>query len=85
MLKFPYKVRPNDPTKRGEIACIPARKLLFGDGIGSNTRYAVWPIHTRFDAVEWFVADAEHPNARPTAVVIRQARTFEEAVSGIAP
>jgi hypothetical protein len=37
----------NDPTRRGQLAA-PMR--IFGE----YSRYAVAPVHTRFDAVEWF-------------------------------
>lgn len=67
----------NDPAKAGQLA---ARKRLFGD----CSRYAVAPIHTRFDAVQWFVWDAEHiDDGRPG--VIRQADTLENAVHGLVP
>jgi hypothetical protein len=64
----------NNPALKGSLA---ANKQFFGDA----SRYAVAPIHTRFDAVEWFVWDAEHPNSDMTqAEVIRQAETLEDAV-----
>ena len=67
----------NDPARKGELA---ARKRLFGD----FGRYAVAPVHTRFDAVEWFVWDAMHPlSTNSRAEVIRQAPTEEEAIFGL--
>ena len=70
----------NEPAKAGQLA---ARKRLFGD----CSRYAVAPVHTRFDAVQWFVWDAEHPwvdgDGRPS--VIRQADTLESALMGLVP
>lgn len=67
----------NNPALKGQPA---AKKVLFGE----RGRYAVWPIHTRFDAVEWFVADAEHPlSTMSRAEVIRQADTYEQAVEGL--
>ena len=68
----------NKPNLKGQLA---ARKVLFGD----CSRYAVAPVHTRFDAVEWFVWDAEHPrrNGDGRAHVIRQAATLEEALYGL--
>jgi hypothetical protein len=67
----------NNPSLKGQPA---ARKQLFGD----NSRYAVAPIHTRFDAVEWFVWDAEHAlSTNSRAEVIRQAATLEEALRGL--
>lgn len=68
----------NDPAKAGQPA---AKKQFFGD----HRRYAVWPIHTRFDAVEWFVADAEHPLSDTShAEIIRQEPTMEKAMEGLA-
>lgn len=56
------------------------RAYIFGE----NRRYAVAPIHTRFDALEWFVWDAEHPLSDLNhAEVIRQAETLEEALRGL--
>jgi hypothetical protein len=67
----------NDSSKAGQPA---ARKQFFGE----SCRYAVWPIHTRFDAVEWFVADAEHPLSDLShAEVIRQEPTLEKALEGL--
>lgn len=70
----------NEPAKAGQLA---ARKRLFGD----CSRYAVAPVHTRFDAVQWFVWDAEHPwidgDGKPN--VIRQADKLEDAVHGLVP
>jgi hypothetical protein len=65
----------NDATRKGQLA---APKRLFGD----YHRYAVAPIHTRFDAVEWFVWDADtDDDGRPA--VIRQAPSEEEATRGL--
>lgn len=67
----------NNPSLAGS----PAKKKEF---FGENSRYAVAPVHTRFDAVEWFVWDAEHPNATLLgAEVIRQEPTKELAISGL--
>jgi len=68
----------NDPSRKGQLA---ARKRLFGD----YHRYAVAPVHTRFDAVEWFVWDAEAYSPEGiTPAVIRQASSEEEAIAGLA-
>lgn len=70
-------VPSNNPALRGSLA---AKKQRFGEG----GRYAVAPVHTRFDAVEWFVWDAEHPlSSLNHAEVIRQADTLEEALRGL--
>jgi len=66
----------NDPTRKGQLA---ARKRLFGD----YHRYAVAPIHTRFDAVEWFVWDAHTDDGAGRPAVIRQASSEAEAVEGL--
>ncbi len=67
----------NNPTNAGSRA---SPKERFGD----YGRYAVAPIHTRFDAVEWFVWDADHPNSDMTkAEVIRQEPTKEAAMAGL--
>lgn len=68
----------NKPERKGELA---ARKRLFGD----CSRYAVAPVYTRFDAVQWFVWDAEHPWINDTGrpAIIRQASTLEEALHGL--
>jgi hypothetical protein len=65
----------NDPTRKGQLA---APKRLFGD----LRRYAVAPVHTRFDAVEWFVWDA-HTDDHGHPAVIRQASTEAEAIQGL--
>jgi len=46
----------NDVSLAGSLA---APKQFFGE----FRRYAVAPVHTRFDAVEWFVWDADVPRA----------------------
>jgi len=67
----------NIPANAGSLA---ARKELFGD----NSRYAIAPIHTRFDAVEWFVWDAEHPRSSMShAEIIRQEPTRDAALFGL--
>lgn len=66
----------NNAMLRGSLA---APKQFFGD----HGRYAVAPIHTRFDAVEWFVWDALHPlSTMNRAEVIRQEPTLDEALRG---
>lgn len=76
MLSFTSALK-NDSSRKGELA---APKQFFGE----NGRYAVAPVHTRFDTLEWFVWDAEHPlSDLHHAEVIRQAETMDEAVSGL--
>lgn len=67
----------NNPNLAGQLA---AKKELFG----GHSRYAIAPIHTRFDAVEWFVWDAERIDpATNNPGVIRQAQTKQEALVGL--
>ena len=76
MLSFPVTLK-NNPARKGELA---ARKQFFGE----NSHYVVAPVHTRFDMLEWFVWDAEHPLSDLNhAEVIRQAETLEEALRGL--
>lgn len=66
----------NDPSSKGQLA---AAKRTFGP----LKRYAVAPIHTRFDAVTWFVWDAEAYNEDGDPAIIRQADTLWDAVKGL--
>lgn len=47
----------NDPAKAGQR--VRRQGWLFGFDGGSSTRFCVFAIHTRFDAFEWIVQDAE--------------------------
>ena len=72
------KTIANNPSLKGSLA---APKKYFGE----NGRFAVAPVHTRFDAVEWFVWDAEHSASDMThAEIIRQSHSREEALAGLA-
>lgn len=66
----------NNPAKKGEIA---GRKSLFGD----YSRYAVAPVHTRFESIAWFVWDAETTDENGFPETIRIADTYEEAILGL--
>ena len=67
----------NDPRQAGALA---TRKSPFGPW----SRYAVAAVHTRFDAVSWFVWDAEQADPiTGEQLVIRQEPTREAAVSGL--
>ena len=66
----------NRPERKGELADC---KRLFGD----YSRYAVAPVYTRFDAVEWFVWDAEKIMTGNYHEPIRQASTLEEAIANL--
>ena len=71
----------NDPARKGELA---AEKRLF-----KGNRYAVAPVHTRYDKVAWFVWDAEMPGEGYDPVlgwspaVVRICDSYEEAVAGL--
>lgn len=67
----------NDSRRAG---CIAAKAERFGE----FGRYRVAPVHTRFDAVQWFVWDAETvDDVTGGAAVIRQAETRDKAVAGL--
>lgn len=71
------RAQPNNPNRKGELA---SRKITFGPW----SRYAVYAIHTRFDSVQFIVADAEVMDGvtnRPS--VIRQSDTLEQALHGL--
>ena len=65
----------NNPNLAGQLA---SKKVLFG----GYSRFAIAPVHTRFDAVEWFVWDAEQidPLTRLPSVIAQEA-TKEEALA----
>lgn len=65
----------NDPARAGALA---ARKQFF-----CGNRYAVAPIHTRFDAVAWFVWDALKLDDDGYPSIIRQEKTLEAAIAGL--
>ena len=67
----------NDPSRKGQFAA-PKRRF------GEYRRYCVAPVHTRFDAVEWCVWDAEsYDSYGVSPALIRQASTEAEAVEGL--
>jgi hypothetical protein len=67
----------NIPSLAGQQA---GTKQFFGE----YRRYAVYPVHTRFDAVSWFVADAMNlDEVTGFASIIRQADTKEAAIAGL--
>jgi len=68
----------NLPRLAGSLA---SPKTIFGYG----SRYAVYAVHTRFDAVEWFVDDAESVDPVTDGLaIIRQEATKEAAMEGLA-
>jgi len=67
----------NNPMLRGSLS---APKQRFGD----FGRYTIAPIHTRFNAVEWVVWDADTiDEATGLAAIIRQTDTIDEALRGL--
>lgn len=54
-------------------------KVTFGE----CSRFAVAPVHTRFDSVTWFVWDAEKAGSDGEPTIVRQAATFAAAVAGL--
>ena len=67
----------NTPMLRGSLAAPKQRFGKFG-------HYAIAPIHTRFDAVDWVVWDADITDeATGLAAIIRQADTMDEALRGL--
>ena len=82
MTNFSTATFINDPSRKGELA---AEKRIFG----KNSRYAVAPVHSRFDKVGWFVWDAEtfgdeyDPIIGYLPAIIRITDSYEEAVAGL--
>lgn len=66
----------NHPKHAGRVA---SGYLTFG----RHSRYSVMSIHTRFDAIEWFVKDSEKPDEYGMSSVIRQCPTLTEAIAGL--
>lgn len=58
---------------------------IFGTSeiFGADSRYRVYAINTRFDAVAWFVADAEKIDDLGSPAIIRQESTKERAMLGL--
>jgi len=71
-----YEVEENDRSRSGQRAGV---SVLFG----SFHRYKVYPIHTRFDGIQWFVEDAMSLDYDNSPIVIRQNDDFRQAVDGL--
>jgi len=69
-------IEPNNPARAGCLASRPFNHGPFG-------RYRIAAVHTRFDAVEWFVWDAETPDEDGYATVVRQEPTKEAALASL--
>lgn len=65
----------NNPAQKGALA---SAKVAFGPA----KRYALGAVHTRGDAVQWFVWDAETDD-RGMPAVIRQEDTAQAAIAGL--
>jgi hypothetical protein len=68
---------PNNPNLAGQLA---SRKAF----VGHCKRLAVYAVHSRFDAVSWFVADAyllDELTGFPS--IIRQEDTLADAIAGL--
>lgn len=69
--------RPNNPALAGQLA---SRRVSFG----TFSRFAVAAVHTRFDAVSFFVWDAERADELTgLPAVVRQADSLEAAIAGL--
>jgi len=66
----------NDPARKGEDA---SSRVAFGE----NGRFVAYAVHTRFDAVQWFVEDTTVIDSYGFFQVIRQESTLEAALSGL--
>jgi len=75
------KSETNNPARAGQDA---SKRRYFGE----CSRYAVFAVHTRFDAVQWFVTDAqgvtdEQVRRGELPPVIRQEPTYEAAIASL--
>jgi len=64
----------NDKSRAGQVA---GKGTFFGP----FTRFKVYPVHTRFDCVAWFVDDAETPDESGLPSVVAQADHKETAMA----
>lgn len=72
------KSEANDSKNPGTRA---SRKVTFG----AHSRFAVFAVHTRGDAVQWFVADGEaKDDVADGPAIVRQEDSFAAAISGLA-
>lgn len=63
----------NEPSKAGRMAAEP---LLFGP----NLQISVFPVHTRFDAVQWFVSDFAEVDEFDMPAVVGQFASKADAI-----
>ena len=76
MSLFNVTAEANNPHFAGRHA---SATVLFGE----CSRFALFAVHGRFDAVQWFVTDAERQDELGFPLVIRQAASPAEAVAGL--
>jgi hypothetical protein len=70
------KIQANDPQRAGQLA---SRKAMF-----NGSRFACAAVHTRFEAVQFFVWDAEQTDeVTGGPAVIRQDDNPANAVAGL--
>lgn len=66
----------NDPR------CAGQRASMHQELVGSFSRFAVFPIHTRFDRVCWIVTDAERADdLTREPMIVGQCDTREDAIA----
>jgi hypothetical protein len=68
----------NDPTKAGKRASVAIR---FASKINGR-EFAIFAVHTRFDAVSWLLVDCDNLDPANMPTIRRQADTFAEAMAG---
>ena len=73
---FNITAEANAPQFAGRQA---SAKVFFGE----FSRFALFAVHTRFESVQWFVADGESLDKAGLARIVRQAATPEQAVAGL--
>ena len=73
-MKYTYPVEKNNNARAGAMA---GGKVIFGE----FSQYAVYPVHTRHDAVAWFVVNVEMLDDMGLPSVIRQESTFRAAIA----
>ncbi len=71
-MRFPTAT-PNQKCLAGQFA---SEKVLFGE----FSRFALVAVHTRFEAVQWFVFDAEKVDDLGLTAVVAQADNPSDAV-----
>lgn len=82
MQKLPRKLETltadaNDPARKGQQA---SKRVTFGQ----FARYCIYAVHTRFDAVQWFVQDAHGVDEITHGpAIIRQEDSKEAALRGL--